>query len=153
MINIEFISPEKSAAVVRSVNGMTGDVVLEIPENAATEEYVDKKIAEAALGGDISLDDYATKEEMQAAINEIELTPGPAGPQGEPGKDGAPGKDGEPGKDGQDGAQGPQGEPGPQGEKGADGAPGADYVLTEADKAEIAQLAIDLMPAAEEGVY
>ena len=138
MINIEFISPEKSAAVVRSVNGMTGDVVLEIPENAATEEYVDKKIAEAALGGDIDLDDYATKEEMQAAINEIELTPGPAGPQGEPGKDGAPG---------------PQGEPGPAGEKGADGAPGADYVLTDEDKAEIAQLAINLMPAAEEGVY
>lgn len=38
------------------------------------------------------------------------------------------------------GQQGPQGVPGPQ------GAPGADYVLTSADKAEIAQTVLDEMP-------
>lgn len=87
MINIEFISPDKSATIVRSVNGMTGDVILEIPEvdmtGVATEEFVERKIAEAALGGDINLDSYATDEELQAAIKEIELTPGPAGKDGE----------------------------------------------------------------------
>jgi hypothetical protein len=45
---------------------------------------------------------------------------------------------------------GPQGEPGPAGKDGADG---KDYVLTDADKSEIAQLAIELMPVAEEGAY
>ena len=45
---------------------------------------------------------------------------------------------------------GPQGEPGPAGKDGADG---KDYVLTEADKTAIAQLAIELMPVAEEGAY
>ena len=87
MINIEFISPKKNANLVRSVNGMTGDVIIEVPEvdmtGVATEEFVERKIAEAALGGDINLDSYATDEELQAAIKEIELTPGPAGKDGE----------------------------------------------------------------------
>jgi hypothetical protein len=61
--------------------------------------------------------------------------PGPVGPQGEPGLVGP---------------AGPQGEPGPAGKDGADG---KDYVLTDVDKSEIAQLAIELMPVAEEGAY
>lgn len=75
---------------------------------------------------------------------------------GEPGKDGAPGEKGEPGYtpvkgvDYFDGEPGPQGEPGKDGEKGE---PGNDYVLTAADKQEIAQLALAAMPAAEEGTY
>lgn len=165
MINIELISPKKTAEIVRSVNGQTGEVVLDIPSieglateeyvqaaiadvdvdltGLATEEYVAKKIAEAELSGDgeVDLSAYYTKSEVDAAINEIELTPGPAGPQGEPGKDG---KDGEPGKDGYtpvkgvdyfDGLVGPAG---PQGEQGPAGKDGQDYVLTEEDKAEIA---------------
>lgn len=68
-------------------------------------------------GDGTDLTDYYTKSEVDAAIEEIELTPGPAG------KDGAPGKDGE------------------------------DYVLTDEDKAEIAQLAIAAMPTAEGGAY
>ena len=135
MINIEFISPQKNTQIVRSVNGMTGDVTITIPENIATQEYVEKMIAEAALGGEISLDNYYTKSEVDSVIENIELTPGPAGPQGEQGIQGEPGE------------QGPTGEPGPAGEDGKD------YVLTEADKAEIAQLAIEVMPAAEEGAY
>lgn len=66
---------------------------------------------------DVDLSGYYTKEEVDNAIAEIELTPGPAGKDGEPGKD------------------------------------GNDYVLTDADKNEIAQLAIELMPAAEDGEY
>lgn len=45
------------------------------------------------------------------------------------GKDGAPGKDGKDGKDGEN------------------------YVLTQADKAEIAQLVLAAMPDAEKGEY
>ena len=45
------------------------------------------------------------------------------------------------------------GAPGKDGEPGKDGADGKDYVLTEADKQEIAQLAISLMPVAEDGEY
>ena len=95
-------------------------------------------------------------------------TPGVKGIDGKEGADGKPGKDGAPGPAGEPGPQGPQGEVGPQGPKGdkgdkgdtgepgpqgiqgpqgipgkdgMDGEPGADgkdYVLTEADKQEIA---------------
>jgi hypothetical protein len=125
-------------------------------------------------GVDVDLTGYATEKYVDDAIETIELTPGPAGPQGEPGpagRDGIDGKDGEPGKDGAQGIQGPVGPEGPQGiqgpegpagrdgkdgepgKDGQDGAPGKDYVLTAEDKAEIAQLAITLMPVAEEGAY
>lgn len=93
MINIELISPTKNAAVVRSVNGKTGEVIIEIPSieglateqyvqaaidaidvdmtGVATEEYVAKKIAEAQLaGGDVDLSAYYTKTETDAKIDE-----------------------------------------------------------------------------------
>lgn len=108
---------------------------------------------------------------------------GDTGPQGEPGipgkdgytpvkgidyfdgKDGAPGKDGtdgytpQKGVDYFDGAPGADGKDGYTPVKGVDyfdgepGKDGVDYVLTAADKQEIAQLAIELMPVAEEGAY
>lgn len=109
------------------------------------------EMIESIEGGDLT--GYATEKYVDDAIATIELTPGPAGPQGEPGKDGVDGKDGEPGapgKDGQDGAPGKDGATGPEGPQGP---AGNDYVLTEADKTEIAQLAITLMPVAEEGAY
>lgn len=177
---LEFIKPTYSA--VKSVNGKTGEVEITAEElGAATQVYVDNKVAEVATGGTINLDAYATKKYVDdavaaidipeapapdidlsdyytkseidetfatvdyvnnlslgggedidltgyatetyvdEAIAAIELTPGPAG------KDGADGKDGEPGKDGKDGAD------------------GKDYVLTEADKEEIA----GMVPGAE----
>lgn len=93
MINIELISPTKNAAVVRSVNGKTGEVIIEIPSieglateqyvqaaieaidvdmtGVATEEYVAKKIAEAQLAGsDVDLSAYYTKTETDAKIDE-----------------------------------------------------------------------------------
>lgn len=78
-----------------------------IEENiaGAVQDYLEENPVEVDLTG------YATEAYVDAAIETIELTPGPAG------KDG---KDGEPGKD------------------GAPGADGKDYVLTEADKQEIA---------------
>ena len=66
----------------------------------------------------VDLSNYYTKSQVDAAIDAVELTPGPQGPEGPQGPQGAPGKDG------QDGAPGPQGAPGPAGPAGKDGAPG-----------------------------
>lgn len=75
---------------------------------------------------------------------------GERGPQGEPGKDGAAGPQGPQGEPGTEGPQGPQGEQGPKGDTGPQGeqgpkgdpgpagADGKDYVLTDADKTDIA---------------
>lgn len=143
------------------------DKMTGIEENiaGAVQDYLEENPVEVDLTG------YATEAYVNGRIETIELTPGPAGPQGEPGpagkdgKDGAPGADGAPGKDGQDGApgkdgvngkdgkDGAQGPAGPEGPQGPAGADGKDYVLTEADKAAIAQMAINLMPVAEEGAY
>lgn len=93
------------------------------------------------------------------AAGNVDAPAGPQGPQGEPGPQGekgdtgATGPQGEKGPQGETGATGPQGEKGetgpagpqgPQGEKGEKGADGNDYVLTDADRAEIAQLAAGL---------
>ena len=69
---------------------------------------------------------------------------GPQGPQGIPGQQGPKGEQGAMGPQGPAGPQGIEGPQGPKGEKGdpgiqgIQGEPGADYVLTEADKKEIA---------------
>lgn len=99
---------------------------------------------------------------------QLEALRGPAGRDGRNGSDGLPGRDGQDGRDGATGPQGPQGERGPigltgpkgdtgerglqgergpagiQGEKGdtgpqgPKGEDGSDYVLTDADKQQIA---------------
>lgn len=70
---------------------------------------------------------------------------GPAGPQGEKGEPGPAGPRGATGPAGPAGEQGPKGERGLQGPAGADG---RDYVLTAADKAEIAQTVLSALPNA-----
>jgi hypothetical protein len=82
-------------------------------------------------------------------------------PKGEKGDTGEPGTNGQDGADGVDGKpftyedftpeqlealRGPEGIQGPPGENGQDGKDGADYILTEADKQEIAELVIAQMP-------
>lgn len=139
-----------------------------------TKSEVDKQIETIELtpgpqgekGDAFTYEDF-TPEQLEALKGKDGYTPikgvdyfdGEKGEPGEAGKDGyTPIKgvdyfDGEPGIDG---AQGPQGEPGDKGdpgEKGEKGDKGDTYTLTEADKQAIAQLAIDLMPAAEEGAY
>ena len=71
------------------------------------------------------------------------------------------------GERGADGAQGERGEKGERGEDGTvtfeeltqeqkaslKGEKGEDYILTEADKQEIAQITLDLLPSAEEVSY
>ena len=117
----------------------------------------------------VDLSNYYTKSQVDAAIDTVELTPGPQGPEGPRGPQGEPGRDGAPGKDGKDGAPGPAGpagpagkdgapgQQGPQGEPGAPGAPGApgqdghtpvkgtDY-WTETDKAEMVADVIAAIP-------
>lgn len=99
------------------------DVVVWIDTDAgtadelATKEYVDQAVAN--VKPEVDLSNYYTKTQVDGIVDTIELTPGPQGPAG---------------------AVGPQGERGPVGEKGDPGAPGADYVLTEVDKQEIANL-------------
>ena len=108
----------------------------------------------------VDLSNYYTKSQVDAAIDAVELTPGPQGPegprgpQGEPGRDGQNGQDGAPGpagpagKDGAPGQQGPQGEPGAPGAPGQDGhtpVKGTDY-WTETDKAEIVADVIAAIP-------
>lgn len=132
---------------------------IEIPStdltDYATKDYVAQEIAEAQLGGsggEVNLDNYYTKAEVDNAINTIELTPGPQGPKGEDGYtpvkgvDYFDGKDGEPGAPGKDGADSTV--PGPQGPAGNDGytpVKGTDY-WTDADKAAMVNDVIAALP-------
>ena len=76
---------------------------------------------------------------------------GPQGPKGENGEQGPKGEQGPMGPQGpkgETGEQGPKGEDGavgPQGTRGEKGDPGNDYVLTEADKTEIAEMAAGMV--------
>lgn len=96
------------------------------------EEYLDANPITAEQIGAVG------KEELPQAINEA-LAQAKAsgefkGEPGEPGKDGKDGQDGAPGKDGADGQP---------------GADGKDYVLTDADKTEIARQAAELVEVPE----
>ena len=93
----------------------------------------------------VDLSNYYTKSQVDAAIDAVELTPGPQGPQGAPGPAGPAGPAG---KDGAPGQQGPQGEPGAPGAPGQDGhtpVKGTDY-WTETDKAEMVADVIAALP-------
>lgn len=107
------------------------------------------------------LTNYATTTYVDNAISTIELTPGPkgdtgeqgpqgeAGPQGPKGDKGDPGETGPQGPQGEPGIQGPKGDTGEKGDRGEQGPQGPagqngnDYVLTDADKQQIAGL-VDL---------
>lgn len=74
---------------------------------------------------------------------------GPQGPQGVQGEQGPQGERGLTGNTGPAGPTGPQGPQGIQGPVGPTGPQGADYVLTSADKAEIAQMVLAELPVSE----
>ena len=63
------------------------------------------------------------------------------------------GEKGETGEQGQTGSQGPQGVQGPKGDKGDTGPAGADYILTSADKTEIANTVYSMIESAEGSDY
>lgn len=60
---------------------------------------------------------------LQQELADIELTPGPEGPEGPQGEPGPAGPQGEPGPQGEIGPQGPQGEPGSSGTSGVETEP------------------------------
>ena len=93
----------------------------------------------------IDFSNYYTKAEVEAAIETA--TSGIVGEKGEKG-DAFTYEDFTPEQ--LAALKGEPGEQGIPGEKGDKGEPGADYVLTDEDKAEIAQLALAAMPVAEE---
>ena len=75
------------------------------------------------------------------------------GPQGERGATGPQGETGATGPQGSQGIQGPQGVPGQTGPQGPQGPAGADYVLTSADKTEIANTVYGMIESAEGSDY
>ena len=91
-----------------------------------------------------------TYDMFTAAQLETLKVKGDTGAKGDPGADGAPGKDGKDGAPGKDGADG---KPGEKGDKGDTGDPGSDYVLTDADKSEIAALVLAQIPDGDEVAY
>ena len=148
---IKLVAPfSTSGGSVVSVNGKVGVVVLTpedigaLPEGAlegyATEEYVQGQIQNIDIP-EVDLSTYATKQYVSEQVNAIELTPGPQGPVGPKGEQGERGPQGERGLQGERGPEGPIGPKGEDGHtpvKGVDYFDGKDYVLTDADKQEIA---------------
>ena len=102
----------------------------------------------------VDLSNYYTKSQVDAAIDTVELTPGPQGPEGPRGPQGEPGRDGQNGAPGPAGPAGPAGKDGAPGQQGAPGAPGQDGhtpvkgtdYWTETDKAEIVADVIAAIP-------
>lgn len=149
---VDYFDGKDGVTPIKGVDYFTDEDIAEIASQVpgadltgyATEEYVGKKIAEAALGGgEVNLDAYYTKTEtndqIKSAIDEIELLPGEKGEKGDPGENGyTPVKgvdyfDGEPGKDGQDG------------DDGYTPVKGTDY-FTEADKQELISAVLASLP-------
>ena len=118
------------------------DTDAETADELATKEYVDEAVAN--VKPEVDLSNYYTKTQVDGIIDTIELTPGPQGERGPVGPEG---------KVGPQGPQGEIGPVGPVGPKGDPGVPGEDYVLTEADKSEIANLVLASIPVGDEVSY
>ena len=101
--------------------------------------------ASKALEAAAEAQEVAADIQRRADAGEFDGAQGPAGPQGEKGDTGAKGDKGDKGDTGEQGPAGPEGPAGPA------GANGDDYVLTEADKTEIAEMAADLVDVPEGG--
>lgn len=116
--------------------GATEDEKKQIQQNKADiEQLSNKKLDASELPK--AVNEALADAKASGAFN------GEKGDPGEQGPAGPAGAAGQPGEKGDTGPEGPQGEKGEPGEKGADGQPGADgknYVLTEADKQEIAEM-------------
>ena len=152
-------------ANIRGPVGPTGESGVYVGDTEPTDEEIRVWINPAGEASEA----LATKQYVDGLIETIELTPGPqgpigpegpqgeigpqgiqgpigeTGPQGEPGIQGETGPQGPQGPIGETGPQGPQGiqgEQGPQGPIGPQGEPGQNYILTEADKSEIAGMVV-----------
>ena len=153
------------SANIRGPVGPTGESGVYVGDTEPTDEEIRVWINPAGEASGA----LATKQYVDGLIETIELTPGPQGPigpegpqgpigetgpqgprgvQGEQGPQGPIGPQGLRGEIGPQGIQGPIGETGPQGPQGIQGPigpqgePGQNYILTEADKSEIAGMVV-----------
>ena len=135
------------SANIRGPVGPTGESGVYVGDTEPTNEEIRVWINPAGEASEA----LATKQYVDGLIETIELTPGPQGPIGpegpqgpigEIGPQGPQGPIGETGPTGPQGPQGIQGEQGPQGPIGPQGEPGQNYILTEADKSEIAGMVV-----------
>ena len=108
------------SANIRGPIGPTGESGVYVGDTEPTDEEIRVWINPAGEASGA----LATKQYVDGLIETIELTPGPQGPIGP------------------EGPQGPIGETGPQGIQGPQGEPGQNYILTEADKSEIAGMVV-----------
>lgn len=119
------LSPEKTInAAVNDINYIPGYKQAELERRAYYEDFKQR----------VENGEFNGKDGKDGSNGETGLQ-GPPGPQGEPGEKGE---------------KGDKGEQGPQGEPGKDGVDGSDYILTDADKSEIAELVLSTFPVAEE---
>lgn len=137
----DYLEQNPVGSPVKSVNGKIGKVELTAEDVGAIsqddlQEATNEALAQAKASGEF---------DGQQGQKGDKGEPGPAGPAGADGQPGQPGKDGEPGKDGQPGAAGKDGYTPVKGVDYFDGADGKDYILTEADKQEIAEQAAELV--------
>ena len=129
------------SANIRGPVGPTGESGVYVGDTEPTDEEIRVWINPAGEASEA----LATKQYVDSLIETIELTPGPQGPigpMGPQGPIGETGPQGPQGKTGEKGAQGPQGPQGIQGPIGPQGEPGQNYILTEADKSEIAGMVV-----------
>ena len=153
------------SANIRGPVGPTGESGVYVGDTEPTDEEIRVWINPAGEASEA----LATKQYVDGLIETIELTPGPqgpigpegpqgpigetgpqgiqgpigeTGPQGPQGEIGPQGPQGKTGEKGAQGVQGPQGPQGIQGPIGPQGEPGQDYILTEADKSEIAGMVV-----------
>ena len=118
------------------------DYVYTETEVITIKTAVEKALEEAKESGDFKGDkgDIGERGPM-----------GPAGPQGIKGDKGERGEQGVQGVPGIQGDKGDKGDTGAPGKDGADGKDGEDYVLTNEDKQEIAEMAAELVDVPDSG--
>ena len=129
------------SANIRGPIGPTGESGVYVGDTEPTDEEIRVWINPAGEASEA----LATKQYVDGLIETIELTPGPQGPIGPEGPQGPMGEQGIQGETGPQGPQGKTGEKGPQGIQGPigpQGEPGQNYILTEADKSEIAGMVV-----------
>lgn len=126
------------SANIRGPVGPTGESGVYVGDTEPTDEEIRVWINPAGEASEA----LATKQYVDGLIETIELTPGPQGPIGPEGPQGPIGETGPQGEPGIQGETGPQGPQGIQGPIGPQGEPGQNYILTEADKSEIAGMVV-----------
>ena len=118
--------------------GATAEEAAQIAQNKQNIATLDRtKLAASELPN--AVNEALAQAKASGAFDGKDGSPGPTGPQGPKGDTGETGPAGPAGKDGE---KGEPGEPGADGQPGADG---KDYVLTEADKQEIAEQAAGMV--------